>query len=73
MRFWSAGSAFAGMTTLLPSGRLIVPPMDAMIVWLTEANFPATTMGTEALFVGSAALVAVTDTVNGVGKLAGAK
>jgi len=51
----------------------MVPPVDATIVWLTEPIVPATTMGTEALLVASAMLVAVMDTVNGVGKLVGAR
>ena len=60
------------IVTLLPSGRVIVPPADAMIVWETLAIVPATMTGDEADFVVSVTLVAVSATVNGVGTVAGA-
>ena len=60
------------IVTLLPSGRVIVPPADAMIVWETLAIVPATMTGDEADFVVSGTLVAVSATVNGVGTVAGA-
>ena len=60
------------IVTLLPSGRVIVPPAEALIVCKTLAIVPATITGDEADFVVSETLVAVSATVNGVGTVAGA-
>lgn len=60
------------MTTALPSGSVIVPPVPDATVWLVEAIVPATTTGKEALLLGSSVLVAEMVTVNGVGRLDGA-
>ena len=58
--------------TLLPSGRAMVPPLAAEMVCWTEAMVPATMIEAEADLVESAALVAVTLIVKGVGTVAGA-
>lgn len=58
--------------TLLPSGKVMVPPEAALIACDAVAIVPATMIGTEADFVESAALVAVTVVVKGDGTEAGA-
>ncbi len=70
---WSSGKTFGAIVTLLPSGRIMVPPEAAEIDCVTLAMVPAITTGTEADFELSATLVAAIFTVNGVGKLAGAR
>ena len=59
--------------TLLPSGKVMVPPEAAEIACVADATVPATITGDEAVLVGSATLVAVIVTVKGVGTLPGAK
>jgi hypothetical protein len=63
---------FAGIVTLLPSGKVIVPPEAAEMDSVVLAIVPATTIETDADFVLSAAVAPVTVTVKGVGTAAGA-
>ena len=58
--------------TLLPSGSVMVPPAEPLIGSVTDAIVPATIKLKEADFAASATLVAVTDTVYGVGTEEGA-
>lgn len=61
------------MTTLLPSGNVIVPPDALLIGREAEANLPDTITGIDAFLVGSDALAAEIVCVYGTGTMAGAK
>jgi hypothetical protein len=60
---WSEASVFGAIVTLLPSGRVMVPPDALPIGWVTVAIVPATMRLNEADFAVSTTLVAFTDTV----------
>jgi hypothetical protein len=60
------------MVALLPSGRVIVPPVAAEMNCETDAMVPAIITALDADFDESARLVAAIVTVKGVGTVAGA-
>jgi hypothetical protein len=61
------------MTTLLPSGNVMVPPDARLIGREAEANLPDTITGTDTFLVGSDALAAVIVCVYGIGTMDGAE
>src|SRR6476659_9187834 len=67
----SDAKAPAGMVTLLPLGSIMVPPFAAVTVCVAVSIVPLTVSEMLALLVGSAALIALIFTVDGVGMVAG--